>query len=328
MALLNGLLIALLVLLPGAKIRTAGDFFFLFMALTLLLSQLPILIGQGVTMRKQYMKWKDFRAYLKLEEDHNAANVADLLKSSGSLQLQVRELRFRYPGTEHDTLLGINLMIPPGCRAAVVGENGSGKSTLVKLLTCLYTPSEGEIVWSDGENSVFYGANQITREHFSAVFQDFTKLYMTLRENVALGKLSALGEDSTLHETLQSVGSKLNDLDSQLGASFGGIEPSGGEWQRIVTARTLLRDAKFVFFDEPTAALDPEAEKEAFELFLRVTTDRSALLVTHRLGAAKLADVIFVMKQGRLVEQGTHMELMDRNGEYSRLFHLQAAWYV
>jgi ABC-type multidrug transport system fused ATPase/permease subunit len=114
----------------------------------------------------------------------------------------------------------------------------------------------------------------------------------------------------------------------QLGAPFDGIEPSGGEWQQIATARALLRNAGFVVFDEPTAVLDPQAEKDAFDLFLRTAEGRSALLITHRLGAAKHADMIFVLKRGLLVEQGTHSELIRRNGEYSRMFHLQASWYA
>jgi ATP-binding cassette subfamily B protein len=163
------------------------------------------------------------------------------------------------------------------------------------------------------------------------VFQDFAQLYLTLRENVALGKPSAQGEDGTLQQALFAAGisgDKYRELDMQLGAAFGGIEPSGGEWQKIVTARAILKEADFVFFDEPTAALDPQAEKEAVQLFLRVTAGRSALLVTHRLGAARLADVIFVLKGGRLVEQGTHDELMQLNGEYGRMFQMQAAWYT
>lgn len=325
MALLGGLLLASLVILPGT--RSSGDYAFLFLALTTLFSQLPTLIGQGVSMRKYFMRREDFHRFMQLEEDRNVEKEkTNETASRCSLYLQVRDVRYRYPGTDHDTIGGISLTIPPGCRAALVGENGSGKSTLVKLLSGMYEPIDGTIHWSNGVECSSEHAD--TQGSFSAVFQDFARIYLTLRENLALGKLSALEQDHILHANLQAVGSKFTDLDVQLGTAFDGIEPSGGEWQRIVTARSLLRDSAFVFFDEPTAALDPQAERDAFELFLRVTEGRSALLVTHRLGAAKLADVIFVMKQGKLVEQGTHAELMCRNGEYSRMFLLQAAWYV
>ncbi|MBP1990880.1 ATP-binding cassette domain-containing protein [Paenibacillus eucommiae] len=328
MALIGGLLLALVVLMPGANKLTAGDFALLFMALTMLLSQLPDLIGQIVAMRKQYMKWEDFRAYLDLEEENlTRADSLNSEESLDSLQLQVSELSFRYPGASRDTLSGVSFTIPPGCRAALVGENGSGKSTLIKLLLGLYPPNEGEIIWRGSKNGQVTKA-MATDGPISVVFQDFTRLYLNLRENVALGKLTAIGQDALLQSSLQSAGSSFSDLNIQFGAPFGGIEPSGGEWQKIATARAMLRDANFVFFDEPTAALDPQAEKEAFELFLRVTKGRSALLVTHRLGAAKLADLIIVMKDGRLVEQGTHDELMQRSGPYSHMFNLQASWYL
>ncbi|UVI33053.1 ATP-binding cassette domain-containing protein [Paenibacillus spongiae] len=359
MVLVGGLLVSLLVLLPGASKLTAGEFTLLFMALTLLLSQLKSLIGHAASMQTQYMRWADFRAYMNLEEDHRfeihhalearntdtsgkaeTANIGTVIrKYSDSItesppnetvrgtSLEIRKLHYRYPNTERETLHDISLTIPSGCRAALVGENGSGKSTLIKLLTGMYMLDRGEIVWS-GEGGRSLKDGKPGEGSISAVFQDFTRLFVTLRENVALGNLTEMHHDARLRNALRSAGSRLGDLDMQIGSPFGGMEPSGGQWQQIATARALLRDAGFVFFDEPTAALDPQTEKKAFDLFLRVTEGRSALLVTHRLGAAKLADVIFVLKHGRLVEQGTHQELMKRKGEYSRMFQLQASWYA
>jgi ATP-binding cassette subfamily B protein len=277
------------------------------------------------------MRWQDYRAFMALDEvwAEPVGREMDHTVEGRGLQVEAQQLRFRYPGSDRDVLQELSLTIPFGCRAAVVGENGSGKSTLVKLLTGLYKPTAGEIRWVDGLHNRVNG--DLVGNHLSAVFQDFAQLYLTLRENVALGKPSAQGEDGTLQQALFAAGisgEKYRELDMQLGAAFGGIEPSGGEWQKIVTARAILKEADFVFFDEPTAALDPQAEKEAVQLFLRVTEGRSALLVTHRLGAAKLADIIFVLKGGRLVEQGTHDELMQLNGEYGRMFQLQAAWYT
>ncbi|QHT63921.1 ABC transporter ATP-binding protein [Paenibacillus lycopersici] len=365
MALLGGILIAMLVLLPNASHLSAGDFTLLFMAFTMLLSQLPGWIAQGMNMRTQFMRWEEYNAYMRLDGVQKASSEPFMhhetpdfpetpeapetpatpraSEAPGSpeaieapaidaadrhihgLDLRVHQVSFAYPGSEKQAVQDVSFVIPSGCRAALVGHNGSGKSTLVKLLTGLYAPDAGEILWrqADGASLNHGERNRL----MSAVFQDFTKLAITLRENVAIGALPELNNDGKLAAALQAVGAGYRDLDAQLGAAFGGIEPSGGEWQRIVTARALLRDAKFVFFDEPTAALDPAAERQAFDLFLHVTKGRSALLVTHRLGAARLADRILVMKDGRLVEEGTHEELMQRQGEYSRMFALQASWY-
>lgn len=326
-ALLSGLLLALLVLVPEARRFTAGDFAVLFMTMTMLLTKLPEIVQLGGSFQRLYMKWEDFRAYLDLEEDTGAGimeKVEEYSPSAAVAGLHLDNVSFRYPGGGRDALQQIRMTIPPGCRAALVGENGSGKSTLVKLLAGFYRPSEGSVVWGDlGPD----GQDRRTNVKLAAVFQDFSHLNVRLRENVALGHLAELQNDRTIESALRSAGYPKTGLDIQLGAAFNGIEPSGGEWQKIATARALLRDADFVFFDEPTAALDPQAEREAFELFMRVTEGKSALLVTHRLGAAKLADLVFVLKQGKLVEQGTHEELMRINGEYSRMYRTQASWY-
>jgi ATP-binding cassette subfamily B protein len=336
MALLTGLLLALVVLMPGQKLLSAGHFAFLFLALTTLLSQLPSLIRQGVAMRTHYMKWEDFQAYLNLDEvqpnrSNREASAAveekvPVGKQPGGLQLQVSNLHFGYPGNNRDAIRDVSFVIPPNSRVALVGENGSGKSTLVKLLLGLYSPTAGEVVWSRLKAGRIVPTS--AEGNVSVVFQDFTRLMLTLRESVALGQISELMHDKRLHQSLQAAGSRFEDLSMQLGVPFEGIDPSGGEWQKIATARAILNDAEFVLFDEPTAALDPKAEKDAFELFLRASEGRSALLVTHRLGAAKMADFILVMKEGQLVEQGTHQQLMERDGLYSHMFQLQASWYV
>jgi ATP-binding cassette subfamily B protein len=328
MALLTGILVALLVASPGAGRLSAGDFSLLFLALTMLLSLLTGLVNEGVSMRAQLVRWEDFHSFIKMGQTLPAASAFDTeqpAKSANKLSLSVKNVTFRYPRAAQPALSEISFDIPSGCRAALVGPNGSGKTSLVKVLAGLYSPQEGEIVWHDGADCRQQGPDQ---HRMSAVFQDFTKLALTVRENVAIGSLPQMADNRKLRETLRSTGYGQTDLDAQLGAMFGGMEPSGGEWQKIATARALFKDAGFVFFDEPTAALDPQAEKAVFDLFLRVTEGRSTLLVTHRLGAARLADVIFVMENGRIVEQGTHDQLMCRGGAYRRMFDLQASWYI
>ncbi|WP_018758014.1 ABC transporter ATP-binding protein [Paenibacillus terrigena] len=327
LAVIASLLMALVILLPGSKPMTSGDFALLYLALTTVLSQLPELINQITTMKRHAMKWQDFRAYLDLKEDSCIRENNNYVENGAcNLQLQVQELWFRYPDSEVDSIQGISFTVPSGRRVALVGENGSGKSTLVKLILGLYPPKAGEITWlntREGSKEHVTGSASI-----SAVFQDFTRLHLTVRENVGLGKVGVMMHDGMLIDSLETAGSKFTNLDMQLGVPFGGIDPSGGEWQKIATARAILRDASFIVFDEPTAALDPQAERAAFEQFIQLTEGRSALLITHRLGAAKLADMILVMQEGRIVEQGTHDELMLLNGEYRRMFDVQASWYV
>jgi ATP-binding cassette subfamily B protein len=328
MGLLTGILIAILVASPGAERLSAGDFSLLFLALTMLLSLLTGLANQGVSLRSQRVRWEDFQSFVSMcptPPDASAFDTEQSIKSANIVSLSVKKITFHYPGIVQPALREISFDIPSGCRAALVGPNGSGKTTLVKVLAGLYSPQEGEIVWQDGAGCRLQGSEH---DHMSAVFQDFTRLALTLRENVAIGSLSQMTDDRKLRETLQSTGYGHIDLDTRLGAIFGGLEPSGGEWQKIATARALFKEARFVFFDEPTAALDPRAEKAGFDLFLQVTEGRSALLVTHRLGAARLADVIFVMENGCIVEQGTHDQLMQREGVYRRMFDLQASWYI
>ncbi|RKN76076.1 ABC transporter ATP-binding protein [Paenibacillus ginsengarvi] len=324
-AVVGALLAALLVLLPGAGRLGAGDFSILLLSGAMLVSGLPGLIGSGVTLRRQQMRWDDYNAYMSLEDDAPITDEGQTAASSGGMAVQITGLRFRYPGVERETIRGVDLTITAGSRVALVGDNGAGKSTLVKLLAGLYAPTGGEVVWKDGSGRRLMGVAE--GGGLSAVFQDFAKLYISVREHTAIGRLDALADDAALHEALRLAGSKPYDLDVQLGAMFGGFEPSGGEWQKLVTARALLRDSGFVFFDEPTAALDPLAEKEAFEMFMEVTAGRTALLVTHRLGAAKLADSIIVLQDGTVAEQGTHEQLMALGGVYSRMFRLQSSWY-
>ncbi|WP_314586344.1 ABC transporter ATP-binding protein [Paenibacillus terrigena] len=229
LAVIAGLLMALVILLPGSKSMTSGDIALLYLALTTVLSQLPELINQITTMKRHAMKWQDFRAYLDLEEDPCIReNDRHVEKGVSNLQLHVQDLWFRYTDSEVDSIQGISFTIPSGCRVALVGENGSGKSTLVKLILGLYPPYAGEITWLDtrkGSKEHVTGCASI-----SAVFQDFTRLHLTVRENVGLGYVGVMTNDGMLIDSLETAGSKFTNLEMQLGVPFGGIDPSGGEW--------------------------------------------------------------------------------------------------
>ncbi len=240
---------------------------------------------------------------------------------------------FTYPETSAPVLQEVDLFIPAGQALAVVGRNGAGKTTLIKLLLGIYRPTAGRIT-VDGVDLSAYDPDDL-RRNLAAVFQDFTRFHVTLRENVAFGFLPSLADDRAVQDVLERVG--LGDLASGLEGGLDtilskayadGAELSGGQWQRIAIARALIRPAQVVVLDEPTAALDPVAEVEVFRHFRALATGRTTLLISHRLGVARLAERIAVISAGRVRELGSHAELMAQGGEYAAMFRLQSRAYA
>jgi ATP-binding cassette subfamily B protein len=195
-----------------------------------------------------------------------------------------------------------------------VGENGAGKSTVVKLLCGLYKPDSGEV----------------SAGNISVVFQDYAGYELTLRENIALGSLDKLYEDGALHDALRrGLWAEKIPLATNLGKlEDDGIDLSGGQWQRIAVARSLVSDSAFIILDEPTASLDPLAESKMYETFQSVLQQRGCVMISHRLASARLADKIIVLDGGKVVQTGTHDELVARDGLYAEMFAAQRAWYV
>jgi ATP-binding cassette subfamily B protein len=226
----------------------------------------------------------------------------------------------------------VSLRIAPGECVALVGENGAGKTTLVKLLCRLYDPTSGAIA-VDGVDLRALDLER-WRAGLGAVFQDFGRYHLTVAENIALGRLDALATPERIAHAAAQAGfadhaARLtNGYETQLGGQFGGVDLSGGQWQTLGIARALLRDAEILILDEPTAALDPRAEHALFERFRQLAAGKTTLFITHRLASVAMADRILVLKHGRLVEQGTHRELMALNGEYAALYRLQADHYL
>ncbi len=246
-------------------------------------------------------------------------------------RLDLIDVTFAYPGSERPVLQGVTLTIEAGERLALVGENGAGKSTLVKLMMGLYRPTSGRILL-DGQDVAALPPEQV-RERFAAVFQDFVRYWFPIRTNIAFGRLGRATEEEIRHAAeLAGAAPFIEALpdgyDTLLGRPLGGLDLSGGQWQKLALARALVRNADVVVLDEPTAALDPKAEAEVYRQFSEITRDRTTILISHRLGSARLADRIAVLKGGRLVEVGTHDELVASDGEYARLFQLQAQWYL
>ncbi|HWR11158.1 MAG TPA: ABC transporter ATP-binding protein [Rectinemataceae bacterium] len=250
-----------------------------------------------------------------------------------STGIEFHDVVFRYPGRTEAALDHVSIVIPAGSVVALVGENGSGKTTLVKILTRLYEPTSG-LVMADGLSLPLYNLDSI-RKGMSAIFQDFTQYQMTARENIWLGdigispqdgRIDVAARDSGAMETLKKYGT---GLDTKLGRAFGeGVDLSMGEWQKIALARAFFRGAGLVIFDEPTSSMDARAEFEMFRSFRSLLNGRTALLISHRFSTVRMADYIYVLDKGSVVEEGTHENLMRLGGRYARLFEMQAKAYL
>ncbi len=239
---------------------------------------------------------------------------------------------FRYPGSDRWAVRGLDFTLRPGERLALVGENGAGKTTLVKLLARLYDPSEGRILL-DGVDLRAYDVESL-RRNVGVIFQDFVRYDFILRENIAVGSIEQRTDEPAIESAAarslaDTVAHRLaGRYDQMLGRRFeGGVDLSGGEWQKVALARAYLREAQLLILDEPTAALDARAEYEVFLRFSELTAGKMAVLISHRFSTVRMADRILVLRGGELAEQGTHEELVARGGLYAELFQLQAAGY-
>ena len=246
--------------------------------------------------------------------------------------LRLDDVRFTYAGSERPALAGISLTIRRGEVVALVGENGSGKTTLAKILSGLYRPHGGLVCW-DGVDVSTVDAEQL-RRGIAVVFQDFGQYLFPVAENIGLGRVEAIDDRPVIEQAARRAGADEfiarlpRGYETMLGKMFeGGEDLSTGQWQRIALARAFFRDAPFVILDEPTAALDARAEHALFESIRTLFSGRTVLLISHRFSSVLSADRIFVLDEGRLVEEGTHAELMDTRGLYAELFTLQAEAY-
>jgi ATP-binding cassette, subfamily B, bacterial len=243
--------------------------------------------------------------------------------------ISLRGVSYRYPETDRDVLMDVDIDVLPGQLVALVGENGSGKSTLGKLVAGLYAPSSGELRWDQAlaDDDV----RAAVRRSVSVIFQDFSRYDLTAVDNL---ELSAEHDPERLLRAMRAA--RVDDvllslpqgLDTRLGRHFeGGIDLSGGQWQRVAIARALVRDAPLLVLDEPSSALDPRAEHELFSDMRSQAGNRAILLISHRYANLHLADRIYVLQDGRVADAGTHDELMERQGLYAQLYGLQAQAY-
>jgi ATP-binding cassette, subfamily B, bacterial len=245
---------------------------------------------------------------------------------------EFRNVSFAYPGSERPVLSNFNFTLGCGERVALIGENGQGKTTIVKLITRLYDPTEGQILL-DGIDLREYDLADLHSE-IGVIFQDFMRYEMTARENIEVGRVEVEHTlDELQYAATKSLASEVIDklrggFDQMLGRRFeGGVDLSGGEWQKLALARAYLRDAQLLILDEPTAALDARSELEVFERFAELTYGKMALLISHRFSTVRMADRIVVLEAGRLVEEGSHSQLITLGGRYAAMFEMQAASY-
>lgn len=246
--------------------------------------------------------------------------------------ISLQGVSFSYPGAKQKAVDDVTLDIKHGETVAVVGENGSGKSTLVRLITGLYLPDDGDVKYGEG-NTRNMNVDSLFKR-ISAVVQKFQRYQMTLCENIGISDVDKPAQESELDRVCSQAGIDKSDTglnngyDTMLSREFDGIDLSGGEWQRVAIARSFFRTHQFIVLDEPTAAIDPIEETKIYNRFAEISRDKTALIITHRLGSVKLADRILVMKNGKLIEQGTHAELMAFEGEYAQLYKSQEKWYI
>ena len=265
-----------------------------------------------------------FLRFLNMEE-----REGNIFEISEAPNIELRNVSFKYPNSENYAVKGINLKLKYGQIVAVVGENGSGKSTLSKLISGLFIPTKGEVL-IDGQTTETI-SEEVLFDKYTGVFQDYQRYELSLKDNVAISNANLPIDNNMVKECCSATGIAVERTffpeleDTILSRSFGNTDLSGGQWQRVAIARCLYRNKNIVLLDEPTAAIDPLEENEILHKFLEISKNKTSIIITHRMGPARFADIILVMSEGKLVQMGSHSQLInDEDGEYSRLFRSQS----
>ncbi|MBU3812518.1 MAG: ABC transporter ATP-binding protein/permease [Candidatus Niameybacter stercoravium] len=286
---------------------------------------------EHLAKHKAYLN--DLTKFIALEEDEDALDMP-LSNNVDMETIEFKNVSFTYPGTKEKILDGLSCKLEKGMHYAVVGANGSGKTTLTKLLTGLYTEYEGEILINGKELRTYTQAE--LKGLYAVIYQDFAKYEISLEDNIAIGHMMKTKDELAIaiEEVIEQVDLKeaIDKLPQGIRTPLGKIKEggqdlSGGQWQRLAMARTIIKDAPMYILDEPTAALDPISESKLYEEFGKMSHLKTTLFISHRLGSIQLADKILVINKGKVIEEGTHEVLMALSGSYSEMYESQRSWY-
>ena len=308
-----------------------GDLTFLSGSFNRLRSNLQSNFAQFTRIAESALYLKDYFDFIDIVPPISS-NKSQPIPTEIKKGFELVDVTFSYPGGENSVLNKINFKIRAGEKMAFVGQNGAGKTTLIKLLLRFYEPSSGKILL-DGVDITAFDKNEYQKQ-FGVIFQDFIRYEFKVRENIAVGDITKIDNQEAVEEAARRsladevVAEMSLGYEQQLGRRFAkGKNLSGGQWQKIALARAYMKDAKVMILDEPTSALDARAEYETFQRFIGLTKGKTSIIISHRFSTVRMADRILVLKDGKVLELGTHEELIDNNKLYAELFSLQAAGY-
>ena len=311
---------------------TVGELTFLSGSFNRLRSRLQGMFFRFSKIAESALYLKDYFDFLDIEVDSfpevEQKQLPDTIRSGFVFE----DVSFRYPDSKNFVLQDLNFELRAGEKLAFVGENGAGKTTLIKLVLRFYEPTEGRILLDGIDIKQFNKADY--QQQFGVIFQDFIKYNFTAGENISVGNIAEFSNEEKIKAAaeLSLADEVINELEhgyqTKMGKQFhGGVNLSGGQWQKVALGRAYMKDAKVVILDEPTSALDARAEYEAFQRFIGITKGKTAIIISHRFSTVRMADRILVLKHGTLLEMGTHEELLSNQNLYAELFKLQAEGY-
>ena len=309
-----------------------GELTFLSGSFNRLMSSLRDFFSKFTRISESALYLKDYFDFIDISTEYKSKNEVPMPEKI-KIGFEFKNVYFAYPESDNQILNDVSFTIKAGEKIAFVGQNGAGKTTLTKLLLRFYEPTSGEILL-DGININQYNKANY-QEYFGVLFQDFFRYEFSVKENIAIGKIDEINNNERILKAAElsladEVVAELKyGYEQQLGKRFAkGQELSGGQWQKIALARAYMKNAEVMILDEPTSALDAKAESEVFERFIGLIKDKTSVIISHRFSTVRQADRILVLQEGKILESGTHQELMENNQLYAQLFTLQAEGYL